>query len=824
MRSLSDALQAAASTVLSETKQRNREQKQKAKFNEHYRQQRTGPGEGENISDFISKCDAVSEMVRDGLLTQGKGNEYRWHQSDNDRSCEILGDGVIHIFSHSMQAASPGADLEPVNAHRFYLYQLTGLDLAKESDKAKCREYLFESGYGSDPKAFLKNQQKKGIRKPVKLQNVPKYEKVIETLKSAYDFLKDVYENGADLFGIRTDTGTGKTENAITYAMTKDVAIPTQSGKLRDEIVIRAEEKEIYAFGYRGIRDQDDYGNTLCIQSERFDLFRQKGFNPYKWICEGCPENISCKSYGYLSQPEQAKKSQLVAIPFPTAFLDPRLRNWAKMYLPSHGLILHDDLPLSSLFIEYHLSAARLRQILKDWKDTVAAEWASVMLSCFSHRDYEKMKRLCTLLSDTESAEVAQAFTRCILPETGAVVDPDTLIRSQLVDYSTLEAITELPQVDPEDFDTAKMLELFWERYPRIEDAPFSYNTATETFTFTFLPKPYPSKKIRIGFASATMDKDLITRIFPDISFYDTNTTEWVNGAKIYQLRTNRNPRATVLNQTEKFIATGETVTEYDGLNETGEVYYHLVLDFIKANPNETHAVLSYKSVIEEKKDELDALGGVSGWYGNLAGLDEAFKGVKYFHILFCPFVRPSDVDFLCKQLFGNDETPLKRDGDGKLEHEKGRYTDTRAQQVSDALVIGELLQAKGRARLNLYPNQVFLWTSLFIDAVTNRTETTLFDEVDWRQAGGDLEKLRKTVVDRQTAERNGDVKAYTETTGQSERTARRKTEETRKQSKSELKQTALYLYAQGQSYRQIGATLKKAPNTIKDWCQPAPF
>ena len=148
---------------------------------------------------------------------------------------------------------------------------------------------------------------------------------------------------------------------------------------------------------------------------------------------------------------------------------------------------------------------------------------------------------------------------------------------------------------------------------------------------------------------------------------------------------------------------------EWDGLNETGADYYDKALGFIKAHPNEKHAVLSYKVVIDEKQTELDAHGVKTAWFGNLAGLDEAFKGVKNFHILFCPYVKPSDVDSLCKQLFGNDETRLMRDGDGNLERNAdGTYADTRAQQVNDALVIGELLQAIGRARLNLYPNRVF--------------------------------------------------------------------------------------------------------------------
>ena len=152
---IAEKIALAKSTVLSTTKQRNREQKKKDERKKHDAREGKGTGGGENISAFIEQCNAVSEMIRAGMLTPGKSNEYRWHESENDRSCEIFGDGVIHIFSHAMSAASPAAELAPVNAHRFYLYQLTGLDFAKESDKPKCREYLFERDYGSDPKVFL---------------------------------------------------------------------------------------------------------------------------------------------------------------------------------------------------------------------------------------------------------------------------------------------------------------------------------------------------------------------------------------------------------------------------------------------------------------------------------------------------------------------------------------------------------------------------------------------------------------------------------------------------------------------------------------------
>ena len=59
-----------------------------------------------------------------------------------------------------MTAASPAAALEPVNAHRFYLYQLCGLDMTQDADKPKIREFLFERGYGNDPKAYISKRNR----------------------------------------------------------------------------------------------------------------------------------------------------------------------------------------------------------------------------------------------------------------------------------------------------------------------------------------------------------------------------------------------------------------------------------------------------------------------------------------------------------------------------------------------------------------------------------------------------------------------------------------------------------------------------------------
>ena len=163
---IQEAVERAKATVLQEAheiranRERQRDRNPSA-HNGNDKGKRNGAGaggiEGENITEFIRNCDAIAEMVKQGWLTQGIGSEYKWHQASSNRSCEVVIDtsddedgGTIKIFSGTMTDASPGHKT-PVQAHRFYLYNLTGLDLHKDSEKNKCREYLFSIGYGTDP-------------------------------------------------------------------------------------------------------------------------------------------------------------------------------------------------------------------------------------------------------------------------------------------------------------------------------------------------------------------------------------------------------------------------------------------------------------------------------------------------------------------------------------------------------------------------------------------------------------------------------------------------------------------------------------------------
>lgn len=167
------AIAKAQEAVIAENSEHLAKREQQRKRKQAYQQnaERNGyattgnTGTGENITVFLQQCDPLAEMMREGLLFHVHGNRYKWKDSDSESSCEYIDadGGYFRIYSASMQAAGPKASGNgAIAAHRFYLYDKTGLDLSSESksEKAAIRDYLFSQGYGSDPAAFRAQHRK----------------------------------------------------------------------------------------------------------------------------------------------------------------------------------------------------------------------------------------------------------------------------------------------------------------------------------------------------------------------------------------------------------------------------------------------------------------------------------------------------------------------------------------------------------------------------------------------------------------------------------------------------------------------------------------
>ena len=242
----------------------------------------------------------------------------------------------------------------------------------------------------------------------------------------------------------------------------------------------------------------------------------------------------------------------------------------------------------------------------------------------------------------------------------------------------------------------------------------------------------------------------------------------------MFQLRTNRNPRATLLDK-----KTGE-------LSRTGQEYWGYFQQSVEVNA-ENHGLISYQKLVEQKATELEGL--AAAWFHNVEGLDTRFKNVNVLHILGSPERKPEDVEWFAKCL-------------GISIEELGKHQ-----------VISELVQSVGRGRLVRFAKWIVLWTSHFLPGITERA--VLFDERDWKLAGGDLSKLEGVVRQREAQERHaqgtletGNVKAVSETAGVSERTARRRTEKQRKENKAARAAAVFRRYDAGETQQAIATAL----------------
>ena len=787
---------------------------------------RNGAGgvEGENISEFIWHCEAVSEMVKRGWLTQGIGSEYKWHQASSNRSCEIYGDGgTIKIYSGTMTDASPNKRT-PVQSHRFYLYQLTGLDLTDEADKPKCREYLFSIGYGTDPNAPTPT------RKPIRLKPRTDFELVTQPIAKARQSLRDAFTDDKRFIGFRADTGIGKTHEAIDFYRLQDASgfFSTPTTDLAKEVEDRLRTANCDVFRWRGLHSEQ--GGEFprqkpCMFPDEYKAYSESGRNAYKMLCVQCEYLKLCSEEGYRSQEQRATDAQVTVAAHKDMLFNPTFRSTAERLLPKspESLIAIDEFDVFDSFIEVEVTHDRLKYLAETWGVSPLGKFAtdlllrSVLPEVSVHDD---LHRVVSYHSKHEK-EITQALA-------SYKIDDDTILsRKQAHEHGadvgqSLDYIKQLPKIESEGWNLLHQLVVFFECYPYPEGAPIRWHN--NTLTFSLPPLPYYTQG-RVVCMSATLREPFFTKAFAlrearhrDIGFIDADDTDWHTAAKVYQLRTNRNPRHTLLNREQH--DTGAWI--YTGLSDTGQRFFDAILSSVKASPQKTHALISYKWVIESHADELEANGIIAGHFGNLLGLDQHFKRDTdtpiVLHILGSPDTPPDITAHHFNLLYGGQGIPVNTERDDTT----GEYKDSTVQEVYEAGVKAELMQAVGRAGLVKNGSTVVIWTSHELPNVTHRDQTHLFDEGDWRNADGNLDTLPTVIEERHRREQEaeqaaqaGNTEAVAQATGQSERTARRKTKPARDRRKAERNTTIARLHSEGLSQAEIAEKVEVSQPTV---------
>ena len=794
---ISDRLQECAVTVIHDTQRSEKKKKEKTERKAHYASQSfNGTSDGENISAFIEQCDPVAEMVKDGLLTPEKGNDYQWHESENARSCDIL-DGTIHIFSHTMSAASPAPVLEPVGAYRFYLYQLCGLDMTQDADKPKIREFLFERGYGNDPKAFKPQRN----HKPVKLHKKTDLECVIEPIEKAREALRQAFGRGENLIGFRADTGIGKNEEVIKLYQIKGIGgfISTPTTDLSKEMTVRLKAAGVDVFRYRGIDSEPDGQfphEKPCMFPDQYTAYNEGGRNPYKMLClPTCPYLTECEQDGYLSQEAKAKAAQVPIAAHKELLFNPLFRGTTDRLLPQHkeDLITIDEFDVFESFIEIKVTQARLEYLRDTWHDHPLGDFAKALLNAcvVQNAPHTGITEILNSMPSTDRAAIVEALTCYRVVDT--IYNRKDAQEIAIHIGQTVEIIKSLPKIETEDWNLLIQLEIFISQYHHAVGAPIECKDNTLTFSLPPLPL-YTAAKVLC--MSATLNQTFFEKAFAhrqkkhgDVGFIDADDTEWHPGAKVYQLRTNRNPRSTLLTAEKIKETDGKERWHYTGFSATGQKEFDDILAFVKANPQRPHALISYKWLIEIYTDELQEAGIITGHFGGLVGLDQHFGRDTdtpiFSHIFGAPEVPPYETEHRYQLLYGDRETPP----DFTRNDTTGEYSNKDVQAVYEAGVKSELMQAIGRAGLVKNPSTVILRSSHDLPSVSHRDQTIHWDHVDWEAAGNNLETLREVIAHRETREAaeaeaiaSGDVQAVMEIKGVGKSQAYKDTKDTRPQ------------------------------------------
>lgn len=681
-------------------------------------------------------------------------------------------------------------------------------------------------------------------RKPIKLLT-EKQHRVLTTLAKAQETIAALLQSAHRIIGLRADTGTGKNYEAETYAITNPTLVNVPTGELAIDLQNRAVKRFAEAglpnervFRRRGLMHRWKNGEDIarrfphevtCIQAPRADAYRHKGGHFQKVICPTCPELNTCEQYGYRSQESRAKEAQLVIMSDPDFHTNPQKRRYAQEYLTDQynnpRFVVTDDISMSELFIACQITKERLQRMLQDWKDCILANFARKLLQLLEiDQDPYAIGEYLQTLTEKQKSHISYQLSHVRIAQTTAAGDTeyivlrlDDAVSKGYYNTETPADIQRMPIVDNEKWTLLDQLQACFTRYKHSEDAPIRYHDGILTFV---IPPKMHQQVTKAIFMSATLDEILFKRVYPHAHIENLTHTQLQAGAQIYQLRTNHNPRGTLY--------------EYENqtpvrLSETGESYWKRIIADIHQNPDTAHAIITYKQVLDWKNNqiasELAELDNIvaTAHFGNLVGLDTDFETAEVFHIFGSPEIPHHEIAWRAKMFYGNDDQPL----DYTRDPETGKYNDPRLQRIWINAVIGELIQAIGRARLVRKDATVILWTSHYIEGITDREQTRLFDEADWDIADG-LQKLADAVSTREAYETRAreltaenTIADFQAVHGCSQRHARRLWEEAggkqqTQDNTAELRKQAQSLQEQGLSLNKIAARLKVSWHKVK--------
>ena len=319
-------------------------------------------------------------------------------------------------------------------------------------------------------------------------------------------------------------------------------------------------------------------------------------------------------------------------------------------------------------------------------------------------------------------------------------------IQLGIFSIETVSDIEKLPTICPDSNWTYwHQLRSFFEHYMRDIDAPIRWTG--NTLSFSVPPILNPNVK-RLLLMSTNLSVDHLRRAFPKekVEVRRAKPIPWVQGNKVFQIRSGLYPRKTIVEYNSNWDITG--------LSVTGQRLFLGIRTEIERNPDVKHAIITYKSIVSRLSD-LTKMENVSFAtdFNKIRGLGDALQAAQVIWIVGTPSLKQNIVWQRSQVLFGNDKEPLSYEEDT----ESGLYIDKRVQSVYEQSVIPLLSRIVKRVKLDqLSDKTVVLISSLKLPQITDRPETLIFDWVDFEVAG-DLEKLPEVIATRERFEMERD-------------------------------------------------------------------
>ena len=659
-----------------------------------------------------------------------------------------------------------------------------------------------------------KRYSPKRTRKPIRLKKTD-IECVFEVLENTRENLKNAFESGKTYLGLRADTGTGKTEQAKFYYLNGFYGFfSTPTTELAKDVFYRFWDAEINAFRWRGVASEPDGEfpkEKPCIFPDEYIALAESGRNAYKLLCQSCTKITECETDGYRSQEGKAQKAQVIIAPHKDLLMNPVFRQTASRLLPGDekDLIVVDEFDVVNSFLEINIPLSRLEYLRDTWHDHTLGTSAKMILDAcvVQNSPYTGIRDALDSFSETNRYDIVTALACLRIGDT--IMDADEAHDYEIRTHQPLnvENIKRRPKLESEDWNFLIQLELFFDTYKHAETAPIEWKANTLTF---YLPPLPLHTEARVLLMSATLNETFFRQVFNarqkkrgDVDFIDAADTQWHSEASVFQLRTNRNPRRTLLKGDKDDKGRWYYTTD---LTDTGVSFLDRITKSIEAEPDLNHAFIAHKAVIENHTEHLQNAGVVCVHYGNLVGLDTGFKGVNVLHLLGSSEIGQHTIETHAKLLYGMTESPLDF-----TRNDDGTFSDQNVQAIYDASVKSELMQAIGRARLVINPACVVLWTSHELPTVTHRDQTLLFDESDWDNAKGNLHALPAVIAEREVQEQaeqvaidSGDVNGVMETKAVGKSRAYELTKGKRHEKRESEKQHVFEFHEQGLSQRAI--------------------